>query len=299
MGQLNSDCKHNERLNQNYSNKDIDPTRTHLNYHLKEPTGSYENTFYAIRENEHLKGNLRLTGEKQSNVACEFVITSDDAFFNRLGDERTRKFFEDAYRYVCRKIGGEQYIISAVVHLDEKTPHMHLIYIPVVQKRNAKKQMTTRINCSEFWKGRDSYSRLQDEFYAWMTNCGYDLERGKIGSTAQHLTTEEYKLKKVQEQLTAAKERAEEIEKIDKLSTFPLPLGKTAVNTSDLESLTTAAKGYAVLKDSEDKISSLKTEVAALQNENEVLKKRITTSLQNIRNLTMILVCSAIVLLMR
>ena len=272
MNQLSPDGRHNERLNKHYSNKDIDPSRTHLNYHLKEPTGSYDATFYAIREKEHLKGNLRLTGEKQSNVACEFVITSDDAFFDRLGQERTRKFFEDAYQYACKKVGGEQYIISAVVHLDEKTPHMHLIYIPVVQKRNAKKQMTTRINCSEFWKGCDSYARLQDEFYSWMTNRGYDLERGKIGSTAEHLTTEEYKLKKVQEQLTAAKEQAAQIEQIANVRTFPLPMGNVSVKTSDFDALITAAKGYAALKNSEQEIKSLKSEVSSLQNENETLK---------------------------
>ena len=51
--------RHNERRNQNYSNKDIDLSRSANNYHLKEPNGTYLDTFYAIREQEHLKGNLR------------------------------------------------------------------------------------------------------------------------------------------------------------------------------------------------------------------------------------------------
>ena len=264
--------RHNERLNHHYSNKDIDHSRTHLNYHLKEPTGSYLDTFYATREQEHLKGNLRLTGKKQSTLLCEFMVTSDKAFFDRIGEERTRQFFEDAYRFACMKVGGEQYIVSAVVHMDESTPHMHLSFVPVVRGKDRKGQPCKRINCSEFWKGRDSYSRLQDEYYDWMTSHGYDLERGKKGSTAEHLSTEEYKLKKVQEQLSAAKEQAAEIEQIDSISSKHLPANTSLVKTSDLESLTAAAKGYAAIKDAEGELESLKSEVTSLRNENESLK---------------------------
>ena len=259
--------RHNERLNHHYSNKDIDHSRTHLNYHLKEPTGSYLDTFYAIREQEHLKGNLRLTGKKQSTLLCEFMVTSDKAFFDRIGEQRTRQFFEDAYRFVCMKIGGEQYIVSAVVHMDESTPHMHLSFIPVVRGKDSKGQPCKRINCSEFWKGRDSYSRLQDEYYDWMTSHGYDLERGKKGSTAEHLSTEEYKLKK-----SAAKEQAAEIEQIDSISSKHLPANTSLVKTSDLELLTAAAKGYAAIKGAEGELKSLRSEVTSLRNENESLK---------------------------
>ncbi len=115
--------RHNERRNKNYSNKDIDPSRTCLNYHLKQPTAaSYEQEFYRIRDEYDLKGNLRLTGKKQSTILCEFMITSDKQFFDRLGKERTRDFFRDAYRFVMHKVGGEQFVVSAVVHMDEKRP---------------------------------------------------------------------------------------------------------------------------------------------------------------------------------
>ncbi|MBQ7981446.1 MAG: plasmid recombination protein, partial [Oscillospiraceae bacterium] len=109
--------RHNERLNHNYSNKDIDLSRTSENYHIKKITSeTYQQEFERIRTRQELKGNLRLHGEKQSTVLCEFVITSDKEFFNRIGKERTKRFFEDAYDFVTAKAGGEQYILSAVVH---------------------------------------------------------------------------------------------------------------------------------------------------------------------------------------
>lgn len=74
--------------------------------------------FERIRQRYDLKGNLRLSGEKQSNVMCEFVITSDKEFFDRLGAERTKQFFADAYNFVTAK-AGENFVISEVVHMDE------------------------------------------------------------------------------------------------------------------------------------------------------------------------------------
>ncbi|WP_061302246.1 plasmid recombination protein, partial [Clostridium botulinum] len=71
MPNLQSISRHNERQNKNYGNKDIDIEKSDLNYHLRKPIeNSYEKEFYRLREENNLKGNLRLTGKKQSNVAC-------------------------------------------------------------------------------------------------------------------------------------------------------------------------------------------------------------------------------------
>ncbi len=192
MGALTATDRHNERKNENYSNKDIDATRTKDNYHLIEPQRGYKTEFDKIRQQNNLKGNLRLTGEKQSNVACEFLITSDNEFFKTLGAERTKEFFTDSLEFVKNKV-GEENIISAVVHLDETTPHMHVTYIPVVEKTNTKGVTSKRINCSEFWKGFNSYGILQDDYYKHCIEKGYQLERGEIGSRAEHLTVAKLK----------------------------------------------------------------------------------------------------------
>ena len=59
----------------------------------------------------------------------------------------------------------EKNIISAIVHLDKTTPHVHLTYIPVVQATNKKGEEIKKINYSDFWKGFNSYGKLQDNFY--------------------------------------------------------------------------------------------------------------------------------------
>ena len=259
--------RHNERRNKNYSNKDIDPSRTYMNYHLKEPReDSYEKEFYRIKQEYDLKGNLRLTGKKQSTVLCEFMITSDKQFFDRLGEERTRNFFRDAYRFVMHMVGGEQFVVSAVVHMDEKTPHMHVTFIPTVAGKDRKGTPCRRVNASEFWKGRDSYSRLQDEYYSWITSCGYTLERGTKGSTAEHLSVEEYKVKKTEEQLAELQEQVAEVRAVDEITAKSLPFNMVSVKRDDFNTLAAAAKGYVTAK-------AAKAENAELTSENERLFK--------------------------
>ena len=265
--------RHNERLNHNYSNKDIDLLRTSENYHLKKiQAETYQQEFERIRTRQQLKGNLRLQGKKQSTVLCEFVITSDKEFFDRIGKERTRRFFEDAYDFVTTKAGGEQYVLSAVVHMDEATPHMHVAFIPVINGKDRKGNPCKRINCSEFWKGRDSYSRLQDEYYDFITSRGYDLERGEKGSTAEHLSVAEYKLKKTEKRLTAMTEQIAEIENIEEVKTTNLPLNTVAIKRDDFEMLSAAAKNYVGVKNAEAENVQLKAECLSLRNENEELK---------------------------
>lgn len=265
--------RHNERLNHNYSNKDIDLSRTSENYHLKKiQAETYQQEFDRIRTRQQLKGNLRLQGKKQSTVLCEFVITSDKEFFDRIGKERTRRFFEDAYDFVTAKVGGEQYILSAVVHMDEATPHMHIAFVPVINGKDRKGNPCKRINCSEFWKGRDSYSRLQDEYYDFITSRGYDLERGEKGSTAEHLSVAEYKLKKTEEQLAAMSKQILEIENIEEVKTTNLPLNTVAIKKDDFEILSAAAKNYVGAKNAEAENVQLKAECTKLKSENETLK---------------------------
>lgn len=113
-------------------------------------------------------------------------------FFNGKSKEEISDFFKDCYEFVQKKC-GEPYIVSAVVHMDEKTPHLHATYIPVVNGKDRKGDPYKRVNCSEFWKGYNSYGQLQDEFYSFITEKGHKLERGEIGSRAEHLSPMELK----------------------------------------------------------------------------------------------------------
>lgn len=121
--------KHNERKTKNHSNKNIDSNKTKLNYYLKKTELSYIKEFDRIKDKYDLKGQIR----SNSNIMCEMVFTSDQKFFDEIGYEESKRYFEESYKFICDyKSLGEQNIISAVVHIDEDTPHMHLLFIPVV-----------------------------------------------------------------------------------------------------------------------------------------------------------------------
>lgn len=183
--------RHNERKNTNYSNKNINKQNSILNYSIKTPYSTYEKVFKDMREKYNLQGMIK----KVSNVMCEFIITSDKEFFNSIGEEETKRYFETAYKFVANYNNlGEDFIVSAKVHNDEATPHMHIVFIPVVHKKNKNGEEITKVACSEYWKGKDSYRKLQNNFYSYMIKSGFNLERGnKEGN--EHIPIE--KLKKI------------------------------------------------------------------------------------------------------
>ena len=181
--------RHNERRNKNYSNKNIDITKSYLNYSIKSPQYSYEKEFDIIKEKYNLKGQIKTV----SNIVCEYIITSDKEFFEYIGEKETKRYFETAYKFVCAyKNLGEQYILSANVHMDENTPHLHLVFIPVVHTTDKKGNAIDKVACSEFWKEKDSYIQLQNSFYSYITQNGFNLERGK-SSSKEHLSMKDYK----------------------------------------------------------------------------------------------------------
>lgn len=184
--------RHNERRNKNYSNDNIDKEKSYLNYSLKSPKYRYDKEFDIMKEKYDLKGQIKTV----SNIACEYIITSDKQFFEEIGEEETKRYFETAYQFVAEyKNLGEQYIMSAKVHMDEETPHMHLIFLPVVHTQDKKGNDIDKLACSEFWKEKDSYRRLQDAFYQYMTSHDFKLERGvpKEETGREHIDIKEYK----------------------------------------------------------------------------------------------------------
>ena len=159
---------------------------------LKSPQYSYEKEFDKIKEKYNLKGQIKTV----SNIACEYIITSDHDYFERIGEEETKRFFETAYKFIAEyKDLGEQYIMSAKVHMDEQTPHMHLVFLPVVHTIDKKGNAIDKLACSEFWKAKDSYRQLQDAFYKYMVENEFNLQRGlpKEENNRQHYSVEEYK----------------------------------------------------------------------------------------------------------
>lgn len=166
---------HNERKTKGHTNKDIDPERTHLNYYFKRNELSYIKEFDKLRTEKDLKGHIK----SNSIIMCEMIFTSEKEFFENVGEQETKRYFEESYRFICNyKNLGEENIISAVVHLDEGVPHMHLIFVPVVRTKDKEGNDIDKVCSKEFWKGRDSYRTLQNNFYEYITSKGFELERG-------------------------------------------------------------------------------------------------------------------------
>ena len=136
---------HNERQKESYSNPDIVPERTPMNVHFKSPVGTYDETFDALEQ-----ANVISTWGMKPNSTkmCELIFDVNSAYFyNHGGYEFAKQFYADAYQAAIQIVGGEQYILSAVMHADERNKgmsealgedvyhyHLHVVYVPVVEK---------------------------------------------------------------------------------------------------------------------------------------------------------------------
>ena len=255
-GGLSVRQRHNERQNADYMNDDIIKDRAAYNVHFKQAEGSYEKAFDKLLAD----GVISTKGlGKDPHIVDEFVFDVNTAYFEHNGGyEYAVSFFEEAYRCAIEEIGGEQYVLSAVMHADERNKalseqlerdvyhyHLHVVYVPVVQKevyfkKNNKdpekagklKEVITQVSHSKKWpklkqvdengevkrnaKGKavlvNSYSLLQDHFYEHMKEAGFlGFERGERGSTAEHLSVLEFKAKKEAERAAHEAQRAEEM----------------------------------------------------------------------------------------
>lgn len=265
MGQLGLIYRHNERKNTNYSNKDINKQNSIKNYSIKSINTSYQKAFKILKEQYNIKGQIK----KVSNVMCELIITSDKYFFDLIGENETKRYFQMAYDFVKDYQNlGEQYIVSAKVHLDETTPHLHIVFIPVIHKFDKKSGKTIdKISCSEFWKGKNSYKKLQDSFYKCVRDNGFDLERGK-SNNVEHLSTE--KLKQITDYENIKSElKNNKIKEVDNtnLQMVVAQNKKLVVYTNKLKSY--LAKSFKVM----ERADNLQVENKDLKQENYELKK--------------------------
>lgn len=190
--EVNGKGTHNDRKSKNHTNKDIDPTKTHLNYYIKKNELTYTKEFDKYLKENNVQGHLR----SNSIIMCQMIFTSDQVFFDKIGEKETKRYFDECYKFICNyKNLGEKNIISSVVHLDEGVPHMHLMFVPVVHTKDKDGNNINKICARDFWKGRDSYRKLQDAYFNHVKSKGFDLERGMFveDTDRKHYTVEEYK----------------------------------------------------------------------------------------------------------
>ena len=244
-----------ERTSKHHRNEDIDSERTPLNLYFKKSDGGL--TAQWKKTMNELNATFR---EKKKSVAFEgMIITSDTEFFERFGWKKgedtpyaVMEFFNRCYEFALQEIGykgTDKNILSAVIHLDEKTPHLQLYYIPIVD--TAKKKVyekgadgkvlrnekgspvqkkdehgksvyeyvsleQPKLCSSDFWgeRGRQlSYGNLQDSFHEQI-GVHYGLDRGEVGSNKKHTTKYQWQKQKQEAELAsleADKVHAEEV----------------------------------------------------------------------------------------
>ena len=182
--------KENER-DENYeaSNPQIDSERTKNNYRFTPYFGKTYTEFINGRIKE-----LGLSPRKDAVVMNSFVLGSDKTFFDGLAKIEQYNFFSDCYKFFAERYGEEN--IAAVVHTDETTPHMHLNLMPVTKGGRL---------CSKQLFDKPQLQKLQTDFYE-SVGKRWGLQRGKEGSQKKHLSTAEFKAKKIIEQAEAIRE---------------------------------------------------------------------------------------------
>ncbi len=239
-----------ERTSKHHRNEDIDSERTPLNLYFKKSEGGL-----TAQWKKTMKDFNATFREKKKSIAFEgMIITSDTEFFERLGWKKgeetpyaVMEFFNRCYEFALREIGykgTDKNILSAVIHVDEKTPHLQLYYIPIVDtakkkvyekgadgklKRNEKGSPIQKkdehgksvyeyvpleqpkLCSSDFWSergGQLSYGNMQDRFYEQIS-VDYDLARGEVGSNKKHTT--KYQWQKAQQEAELANLEAEKV----------------------------------------------------------------------------------------
>ena len=159
---------HNERTKEKYaSNPDVDTSRSKYNFHLVKPPGKYR----AESERQIAAAGCRT--RKDSIRMIETLFTASPEFFKGKKRAEIRVFFEEALHFLEQHQSKET-IISAVVHMDEKTPHMHLCFAPLTEDK--------RLSAKEIVGNKKKLTWWQDEFWKHMVGKYPDLERGESAS---------------------------------------------------------------------------------------------------------------------
>ncbi|XZM35546.1 MobV family relaxase (plasmid) [Clostridium perfringens] len=227
--------RHNQRENRNYSNQDIDTTMSDLNYDL---VNSEKISFTKkVKDIIDTKRTTKKAIRKDAVTYCECIISSDNDFFRKLDIKEQQRFFEVSLKFLENRIGKTN-IISANVHLDETTPHMHLGFVPMNLdgSLSAKKMVN-----------RNFLREIQENLPYTLQKNGFNIQRGEKDNKVKHLDQKIYKsnLNKEIKRLEALNLKLDEItlEKKESL------LGGFKLTREEFENLKDLAKSFLLNKD--------------------------------------------------
>lgn len=283
--------------------KNADESRTHLNRELIRFPNGVENRTQAIQHRLDTAGLTRKIGNNQVR-AIRVLLTGTHEDMERITNEgRLDGWCSDNLKYLADTFGREN-IVSAVLHMDEQTPHIHATLVPIVKgerKRKKKEQVKRRYRkkptdaarlCADEIMTRAKLKSYQDTYAQTMSI--YGLQRGIDGSEARHISTRQY-YRDLMQQTEQLQTDIEQLQDRKKTAQEELRRAKKEVQTEKLKgAATTAATNIAESVGSlfgSNKVKTLERENAALQNriselENETQEreKRQAKQIQEMKN---------------
>ena len=216
LGDLKQIGSHNKREKNSYkSNPDIKIEMSQYNVDLVPLTEKYVKGFYNItkdyqkehlekqkteREDRKRKFNV-MVDSSRNVVADELLFTASNKFFDNMSNKELMRWADACMEFVYEDLGyTKEQILHSTLHVDEKTPHIHCIVIPLVKKYdNRTKTERYTISKKQYIKDKNHLSQLQDKYHQRLTEKGFDLERGIKGSDNENINIKE--LKKITKKL--------------------------------------------------------------------------------------------------
>ncbi|MFE4037134.1 MobV family relaxase [Priestia sp. YIM B13489] len=294
--------KHNQREGENSKNKDIDSTRTMLNYDfVNEDKIKYHEEIKKMTATR-VKRKIR----NDAVLVAEFFVSASPEYMHAMSPDKQRKYFEASLDHIAGKY-GQQNILYAVVHNDEATPHMHVGFVPITDDR--------RLAAKEYFHGKTKIRRIQDDFHNYMNKRGYDIERGEP-SELQHKSVHEFKkqerekeLKQLEQQVAHKEKEIKRIDmvrqmketdiveirsdkRIEELCSQPIELeaaktvmgSKVKVEESDFHELISLTKELQqTLAAEHERTHALSHEVDRYEKENKALKHDLSETKQELQ----------------
>ncbi len=252
---------HNERTKEQYaSNPDVDTTRSHLNFHLVKPPGRYR----TEAERQIAAAGCRTRSDSVRLV--ETLITASPDFFREKSRKEIRDFFQTALDFIQQKQNPET-IISAVVHMDEKTPHMHLSFVPLTEDG--------RLSAKEIIGNRKKLTMWQDAFWEHMVQKFPELERGMSASE----TGRDHIPPRVFKEMTRLNKQREKLESMLEGITMFNAKSKAVKIGKFLDSyIPNVEKMHTQIRKYQSAFTDLKSENGALVRKNEKLTAELKES---------------------
>lgn len=201
---------HNKREKKAYkSNPDIDITKTKYNIDLVPLSEKYIKGFYNLTKEYKLEHDKRMeimrddrkktfrqmVDDSNNVVADELLFTSDFDFFKGMSKKQIKKWADTCMEFVYNDLGyTKEQILHATLHMDEKTPHIHCVVVPLIRKFD-KRTNTEKwtISKKQYIKDKSHLSELQDKYYQRLIDNGFGLERGIKNSDNEHISIKEFK----------------------------------------------------------------------------------------------------------